>query len=444
MDQTTQNYISPKAIGIVLLVVYASLFVIVPFFAIYNGWVYIIGCLFFGIGLRWQIVEIVKRGHIWIGIHYLWLPGWSWKNREFHPAGWKIPVKNEERFTRVITVSMITGAILIVPIMSFVTANQAIILGNQIEQNTQEITDAVRGAIAISNERLGTDIVFAQDSGFKGVIERVFGDTFNDVKDFVKGVLKTVAKSTGKFFGDWLKVTIATFIISTLISPKSYKKAVKAHRAIISMGIQDEAIRNTVLRGGELFQEKIGQFMVGYLEVALRLIVMFFAVIYVLLPSGLGFLSALGISIFLGFITAIPKIGGLIGMVLGFILMSLNLQTGFGWFGYNIATTTSAFLDTLIRMTMLGTIAKVIGLFEAYKFTPEIVGEKLGLDKIQIVFVVVMFAFGGFYWMVWGVIGLTALATAIALALEIQGKVEDKSTAEEWPGFTSRRSLTAS
>ena len=70
VDNTSNTYVSPRAIGIVLLTVYASLYLIIPFFAIYKGWVYIIGCLLFSLGLRWQIQQIVERGHIWIGIHY--------------------------------------------------------------------------------------------------------------------------------------------------------------------------------------------------------------------------------------------------------------------------------------------------------------------------------------------------------------------------------------
>lgn len=434
MAKTSTTYISPWAIGIVLVLVYASLFVLVPFFLTHKGWIYITACIFFGIGLRWQIREIVKRGHISIGFH-LWNPMRP-KGDRFQFVGYEVPIHNEKRFTMVITVGMTLIALFIVPAVVVIMANQAVVLTGQVEANTAELTAMVRGAVSASNETLGTNIDIGPDSDFKSLYERVLGDAVSDVKDAMKEVLKSMAESVAHFFGSWLKVTIATFIIGAFISPKSYEHAVKMHRWIITHGIVNEAARNTVLRGGELFQEKLGQFMVGYLEVASRLMLLFFAVLYVLLPSGMGVWAAGGISVFLGLITAIPKIGGILGMIIGFVLMSLNLKAGFGWswMGFELISTGSAWIDTLIRMVMLGLTAKVLGLFEAYKFTPEIVGKKIGLDKMQIVFIVVMFALGGFANLVWGVIGLSTLAAVIALTrevLEAAGEEVDDPTADE-------------
>lgn len=409
--------ITQQVMGIVLLATYALLFLVVPFFAIYKGWVYIIGCFFFGLGLRWQIVKILERGHIDVGLHY-WDPRHD-KGARFQWLGRSITIKNDNRCSSLIVTSMIAAAIIVVPIVVFVMGHQAIVLSGQVEANSQELVDLIRGAVAASNERIGTNIDLDENDGLKAIYEQVAGGAVNDFRGFMTGALKTLAESIGTFLGDWFKVMIATFIIGTFVSPASYDKAVAMHRRIITLGIQDEGVRNTVLRGGELVQEMIGQFMVGYLEVALRLMTLFFVIIYLLLPSSLGFLAAAGIAIFLGLVTAIPKIGGIVGMVLGFVLMALNLQTGFGWFGYELLSTNSAWLDTFVRMVMLGAVAKVLGLFEAYKFTPEIVGKKIGLDKIQIVFIVVMYAIGSFYWMIWGMLGLCFLAAMIRLTEEV-------------------------
>ncbi len=425
MENTAPQLISRKAMGIVLLTIYASLFVIVPFFAIYNGWVYIIGCLFFGLGLRWQLDQILARGHVDIGIHYLntrylWDPRHKKEDR-FQWFGTKIYVTSDKWLTLYVSTSLTTIAILILPILVWVMIHQGNILNTQIGENAGEITNVTEGLITTANERFGTTINISQEGSLMDLITQVAGGAINDVKNVFKYVLQNIAQSIGHFFADWLKVTIATFIIGAFISPGAYPKMVQTHNKIIRQGFAwNEAAGETVIRGGKIFQKKLGQFMVGYLEVVARLIAMFFVVIYILAPSGLGILAAIGISVFLGFITAVPKIGGLIGMVLGAALMALNLKTGLGWFGFEMFSTGSAYADTFIRMLMLGTIAKVIGLFEAYKFTPEIVGKKLGLDKIQIVFVVVMYAFGSIYWMIWGIIGLCALAAAMQLADEVQ------------------------
>ena len=63
--------------------------------------------------------------------------------------------------------------------------------------------------------------------------------------------------------------------------------------------------------------------------------------------------------------------------------------------------------DVVVRIVLLGFIAKIMGLFEAYRFTPEIIGERLGLSKLLIVATVIMAAkAGGFFGMIWGILAM--------------------------------------
>ena len=123
-------------------------------------------------------------------------------------------------------------------------------------------------------------------------------------------------------------------------------------------------------------------------------------------------------SVLLGFVTAIPKIGGLGAMGIAFVLMITNIEVGLGWFGFSVVSFGWA-LDTAIRTALLMALSKIMGLLEAYNYTPEIVGAKLGMTKLQIIAVILIWAVGvGFFGMIWGILIALAFQAAMRLAEE--------------------------
>ncbi|MEM7669020.1 MAG: hypothetical protein AAF317_07685, partial [Pseudomonadota bacterium] len=189
------------------------------------------------------------------------------------------------------------------------------------------------------------------------------------------------------------------------------------HRSIVSNGIKDARLRANVLRYGELYQTGVSLFMIGYLEVALTLSILFGAAMIVL-PLGLSIGAILFMSLMLGFMTAIPKIGGLLGMAVATLLMITNLEPGLGWFGWTVVTFGTT-IDVLVRAGLLIAVAKLLGLLEAYNYTPEIIGQRLGMTKMQIIATVLTWAVGaGFFGMIWGILFSLGFQAAMRLSQE--------------------------
>jgi len=84
----------------------------------------------------------------------------------------------------------------------------------------------------------------------------------------------------------------------------------------------------------------------------------------------------------------------------------------------------------IIRTAIMMVIAKLMGFLEAYNFTPEIIGARLGMTKVQIIAVILIWAVGaGFFGMIWGVLISLAFQAAWRLSHELAA-AEQASTAE--------------
>ena len=79
---------------------------------------------------------------------------------------------------------------------------------------------------------------------------------------------------------------------------------------------------------------------------------------------------------------------------------------------------------------MMLVVAKLYGLLEAYNYTPEIVGARLGMTKMQIIATVLVWALGaGFFGMIWGVL----LSLAFQAALRLSEELKAEETARDTP-----------
>lgn len=413
MDRIIERLPSPAGFALWL---YALTFLVLPALLAYKGFVYIIGIVIFTVGIHPNIDDIVAGRPVHFAL--------TWRGRK---RVWDIhlSIPSERLVIKIISIGLILFTMLVVPFLLFVVQHQGQVFYAQIEAQMPLILENLDWLMKYAHDTLPgyvPDVDVDEGGGWKGLsdtIAMVLGDAVKDIKGLFKSALTGIVKIVGLLLAEWIKLVIAAIIIGTILN--NWQKEVKMHRAIISNGIRDAQLRANVLRFGELFQTGISLFMIGYLEVALTL-TLFYAVTMTVLPFGLGLGAILFMAIVLGFVTAIPKIGGLLCMFIGGVLMLTNLEPGLGWFGYS-AVSFGGIIDMLIRLVMMLIIAKLMGVLEAYSYTPEIIGERLGMTKMQIIATVLIWALGaGFFGMIWGV--LLSLCFQAALRLSEERRAE--------------------
>lgn len=410
MDRIVERLPSPGGFALWL---YALAFFVVPALLAYEGFAYILGVVIFAVGVHPYIDGIVAGSPVHFGI--------TWRGRkrvwDFH-----LSIPSERWVIKLISIGLVTFTMLVVPVMVFVVQRQGVVFYGQIEQQMPAILSGIEGLLEWAHGQLPSLVpeVEAQDGGgWKGIsdtIGLIVGDAVKDINALMKSVFGSALGVIGGLVGDWIKLVIAAIIIGTILS--GWEKEVKMHRAIIAGGIKDARLRANVLRFGELYQTGVSLFMIGYLEVAVTL-GLFFGIAMLILPLGLGLGAILFISVLMGFITAVPKIGGLVGMVVAALLMVTNIEPGLGWLGWTVVSF-GAVADVAIRTGLMIAVAKLFGLMEAYSYTPEIIGERLGLTKMQIIATVLTWAIGaGFFGMIWGVLISLAFQAALRLSQEV-------------------------
>ncbi|MEM9099356.1 MAG: hypothetical protein AAGC79_12625 [Pseudomonadota bacterium] len=409
MDKIIDRLPSPAGLALWL---YALVFLILPAILAYKGFVYVIGIVFFAVGLRPHIESLVAGSPL----HYVVVLRGRTYTIDYH-----LRFPNEARAIRAVSLCLMLITLLILPLVLFAMQNQAQVFYVQLEAQLPEILATVEQLLAWSHEQLPgyiPDVEVQEGAGWQGLsntISTVAGDAIKDLNTMVQSVFGSIVNLIGVVLEDWVKLIIGAIIVGTILG--GWEKEVKMHRAVISNGIKDEALRANVLRFGELFQTGISLFMIGYLEVAVTLSVLF-AVSMIILPLGLSFGAILFISVILGSVTAVPKIGGILGMAVVAVLMLTNLEPGLGWFGWTVISFGTGW-DMLIRTGLMLAVAKIMGLLEAYSYTPEIIGEKLGMTKMQIIATILIWAVGlGFFGMIWGILMALMFQAALRLAQE--------------------------
>ena len=218
---------------------------------------------------------------------------------------------------KTISIGLILFTMLVVPFLLFILQYQGMVFYRQIEAQMPVILEGIDWLMKYAHDTLPgyvPDVEVDEGGGWKGLGDSlgvIMGDAIKDIKSMVKSALSGLVQVVGLILAEWIKLVIAAIIVGTMLG--GWKKEVKMHRTIISNGIKDPKLRANVLRFGELFQTGISLFMIGYLEVALTL-TLFYVIAMTVLPFGLGIGAILFMSIVLGFITAIPKIGGVLCM----------------------------------------------------------------------------------------------------------------------------------
>jgi predicted PurR-regulated permease PerM len=422
-EETTQRLsrFLPSPGGVALWF-YALAFVILPALLAYKGWVYILGTILFAVGIRPHVEAAIEGRKVWFGFR-------SDRRAFGRHINFKMGESLAVKFTGW---ALILLTLLGVPVVAFIIQQQGQTFITQFEDRLPVILDAMRDILSAAHDKLPNVFPEVDENGGSGwsglsaLLTDTLGDVANEFKESAKIFAKDGIKLVGILLADWVKLVISAIIIGTLIG--NWKKEVEMHRDVISRGIQEPKLRANVLRYGELFQEGISLFMIGYLEVAITLSFIY-VIAMVALPLGLGFGTILFMAVVLGFVTAVPKIGGLLSMFLAFFLMCTNIEPGLGWFGYDVISFGWGW-DVIIRTAIMMVIAKLMGFLEAYNFTPEIIGARLGMTKVQIIAVILIWAVGaGFFGMIWGVLISLAFQAAWRLSHELSA-AEQASTAE--------------
>ncbi|MEM8791087.1 MAG: hypothetical protein AAGE80_05690 [Pseudomonadota bacterium] len=409
MDKIIERLPSPAGFALWL---YALVFLILPAFLAYKGFAYVIGIVFFAVGLRPHVESLVAGSPL----HYVV----TWRGKPY-TIDYHLRVPNEARAVKAVSWGLMLLTLLVLPLVLFAMQNQAQVFYRQIETQLPKILLTVDGLLAWAHEQLPgyiPDVTVEQSAGWQGVsntIGSLAGDAIKDLNAFIQSAFGSIVGLIGVVLEDWVKLIVGAIIVGTILG--GWEKEVKMHRAVISAGIKDEKLRANVLRFGELFQTGISLFMIGYLEVGVTLTILY-ALAMAILPLGLSIGAILFVAVILGFVTAIPKIGGLLGMVVVAVLMLTNLDPGLGWFGWTLVSFGVGW-DILIRTGLMLAVAKILGLLEAYSYTPDIIGEKLGMTKMQIIATILIWAVGaGFFGMIWGVLLSLFFQASMRLAQE--------------------------
>lgn len=422
MERMVERLPSPGGFALWL---YAGAFLVLPALLAWKGLAYVVGIVIFAVGLRPHVMSLVEGRTVHFA--YRWRDR-SW-TRDYHLA-----IRSEAWVVKILSWMLLGLTILVLPVLVYVMQSQGQLFYEQLETQLPAIIAELGRLLDIAHERLpgyvpDVDVGSARGwSGLSSLFSQVAGDAVQDIKGMVKSVFGSVLRVIGALVGDWVKLVIAAVIVGTILA--GWDKEAAMHRAIIARGIRTPRLRHNVLRFGELYQTGVSLFMIGYLEVAATLSVLY-AVAMTVLPLGLGFGEILFVGVVLGFVTAIPKIGGFGGMAVAFLLMATRIEPGLGWFGWDVVSFGTG-PDVLIRLVILMATAKLMGFLEAYNYTPEIVGRKLGMTKMQIISTVLIWAIGaGFFGMIWGILISLTFQAALRLAEEDAATLRDGAVAGE-------------
>ncbi|MEL6217866.1 MAG: hypothetical protein AAFR79_05285 [Pseudomonadota bacterium] len=409
MERMIDRLPSPAGLALWL---YAMAFVLLPALLAYKGLAYVIGIVIFAVGLRPHVEALVAGRAVHFAYH--------WRGHTYE-WDYHLSIPSEAWVVKLVSWVLMGLTVLVLPVLIFVLQNQGQIFYAQLETQMPAILEELGIWLDFAHEQLPgyvPDVDVDKQTGWSGLsslFSQVAGDAVQDIKGMLKSVFGSVLQMVGALLGDWVKLVIASIIVGTILA--GWQKEVSMHRRIVANGLKTPRLRHNVLRFGELYQTGVSLFMIGYLEVAATLSLLY-AVSMLVLPIGMGLGAILFVAVVLGFVTAIPKIGGLLGMVVAFVLMVTRLEPGLGWFGYDVVSFGTG-IDVLVRVALLMALAKLMGFLEAYNYTPDILGKKLGLTKMQIIATVLIWAVGaGFFGMIWGILISLTFQAALRLAEE--------------------------
>lgn len=390
--------------GTVTLILFVMTFGVMAMVFSWHGFAYMLGTILFGVGVQPHVKQLATEGH---RISF----AWSWRKKRFERT-FRLQVRSEAMARALFSWSAGLLVVAIVPVMAYVLQKQGVTFASRLQDQEVLIREQAN-SLLIWAQSFAPTIIPEGDIGsvFGGVVSQLFGD----LKNVTLAVAEQGLKLTSVILKDWVLLGISALLIATLLG--NWDTEVTRFRSIVSGGISNDRLRQSTLRFLELYQDGLSVLMIGFLEVFATLTVLYIAAM-VIFPFNLSFGAILLIALTLGAITAVWKIGGAIAMVVGALLILLNFEAGLSWFGLGYFSF-GFFPDILIKVTAILIISKVLGLLEAYNFTPSVIGKKLNLTKMQMVSTILIWALGsGFFGMIWGVLLMLLFQASMRLTAE--------------------------
>lgn len=399
----------------VTLWLFVVAFVALPIIFSWKGFAYMLGTILFAVGVRPHVERLAQDGHT---LNF----AMTWRGKRYEKS-FRFQMSSEDAAAKLVSRVMLLFVIGIVPVVVYVLQQQGSNFVDGLASQQTTIMNGLNQALNWSRE-VAPGVVPQGDVA--GVTGGIIGQVFGDLKKLALAISSTTLKVTGILLKDWILLVISIILLGQMM--KYWRTECDRFRHIVAEGISndpDNPLRRNIIRYCELFQEGLSVLMIGFLEVAMTLSAIYF-VLMALFPFNMSLGALLLISLTLGFITAVPKAGGMVAMAVAFVIMVMNFKAGLGWFGFEVLSF-GVILDVAIRTFVLLAIAKVMGLLESYNYTPKIIGAKLNLTKMQMVATILIWALGtGFFGMVWGV--LIMLTFQAAQSLSNERKTEGEST----------------
>lgn len=390
------------------LIVFLLVYVTMPIWYSWPGFAFATGTIMFTVGIYPHVHKLSAGGH---KLDF----AFNWRGRRIE---WQLGIRIPSRkwANRIVGIGLLILIILMLPAIGFVLQHQGVVFGERIQAQQDTVNRGLEGILGWAREKAPG---YVPQGDVAGVLGGMLGQVFGDIKKAVLAVSGLLFKLTKVAVKDWFELIVATIVVGVLI--QEWKKEVKMFRWRIEVAFDGSeemtTLRRRILRLLELYQDGLSILMIGFLEVGMTLSIYYFLAMLVL-PVNLGFGAMLLFALIFGFITAIWKVGGIVTKVLAPVFMVLNFQPGLGWFGFEVVTF-GLWVDIAIKAGLMFAMAFVGGALEAYNFTPEKVGKRLGLTKLEMVMTILIWAIGtGFFGMIWGVLLMLSYQAITALYKE--------------------------
>lgn len=395
--------------GTVTLLLFVFIFIVMPIVFAWKGFAFMAGTIIFGVGLRTHLKRLSTEG-------FSTTIALRWRGRCIYERRLCLRASSEQLVNKLLNWVVVVLILGLVPLIGYLLQGQGVNFARRLHAQEPALREMAAAILAWA-QSFAPALVPSGD--LANVLSGVAGQVFGDIKSIVMLVAGQGVRLTSTLITEWIYIGISLLIVCVFMG--EWDTEIARVRDDITSGISNERLRRRILRFGELYQEGLSILMIGFLEVSLTL-----AVIYVVLlsifPFNLSVGAVLFIALLLGFVTAVWKVGGLIAMALSALFILLNFEAGFSWFGFGYISL-GLYTDLGIKAFFIVFFSKVVGLFEAYSFTPKIIGEKLQLTKLQMVSTILIWAIGSnFFGMIWGVLLMLLYQASRRLTNEIKAE----------------------
>ncbi len=398
-------------LGSMQLIAWLSVFIVLPFFYAPVGLQFAVLTLAFIVGIQPHIDRLSEEGHrVKFAINAGKIFGKQlWKRREFSV---RLYISNKKFSNTLATSVVLLFTFLMVPGLLYIVYKASGIFVERIDARWESIAQGLNSSINWAREIAPN---YVPEGDTTAVFGGVFADLVGDAKHLVTEVSTEVATTIAHLVKAWFEIIIAMILLGVLV--QGWDKETKSLKWRIEHGIENKTMVRRTFLFGRFYQVSLSVILVGYIEVAATLSVYYFLMLLVL-PFNLSFGFIVTLALFFGFITAIPKIGGIATKVISIPVTLMLFPEQFGYFGYGFELFNPG-VDLLVKTFVMFAASFFGGYLEAYEYTPEKIGKKLGITKMEMVMTILIWAIGAkFMGMIWGVLLMLLVPTFTKMLLE--------------------------